>query len=121
MTDAQAQIVDPMIGAHIDGRYLVQGVLGRGGMAIVYEGIHEQLGRSVAIKVLSSGIALDPVLVERFLREARMASGLSHSNIVEVWDLGRLPDGRPYLVMPKLAGVDFASFLERNGPQPPSR
>lgn len=110
-----------MIGAHIDGRYLVQGVLGRGGMAIVYEGIHEQLGRSVAIKVLSAGIALDPVLVERFLREARMASGLSHSNIVEVWDLGRLLDGRPYLVMPKLAGVDFATFLERQGPQSPAR
>jgi serine/threonine protein kinase len=121
MTDAQAQIADPMIGTRIDDRYLVQGVLGRGGMAIVYEGIHEQLGRSVAIKVLSAGIALDPVLVERFLREARMASGLSHSNIVEVWDLGRLPDGRPYLVMPKLAGVDFSTFLEREGPQSPAR
>jgi serine/threonine protein kinase len=121
MTDAQAQIADPMIGVRIDGRYLVQGVLGRGGMAVVYEGVHEQLGRSVAIKVLSSGIALDPVLVERFLREARMASGLSHSNIVEVWDLGRLADGRPYLVMPKLAGVDFSTLLEREGPQSPAR
>jgi serine/threonine-protein kinase len=112
---------DPLIGARLDGRYRITGVLGRGGMGIVYEGVHEQLGRAVAIKVLGPNTATDPIVVERFLREARIASGLGHGNIVDVSDLGRLPDGRPYLVMPKVTGADFATLLEREGPQSPSR
>jgi serine/threonine-protein kinase len=112
---------DPLIGARLDGRYRITGVLGRGGMGIVYEGVHEQLGRAVAIKVLGPNTATDPIVVERFLREARIASGLGHGNIVDVSDLGRLPDGRPYLVMPKVTGADFATLLEREGPQAPAR
>src|SRR6188472_1889144 len=95
---------DPLIGAQLDGRYRVSGLLGRGGMGVVYEGVHEELGRAVAIKVLFPAHATDALVVERFVREARIASGLSHGNIVEVSDLGRLPDGRPYLVMPKVHG-----------------
>ena len=114
-------IRDPLIGTRIDGRYLVQGVLGRGGMGVVYDGVHEQLGRNVAIKVLGAGIAGDPTAVKRFLREARTASQLTHGNIVDVSDLGQLPDGRPYLVMAKMQGVDLATMLERLGPQTPQR
>src|SRR4051794_4148642 len=112
---------EPLIGGRLDGRYRTTGVLCRGGMGIVYEGVHEQLGRAVAIKVLGPNTATDPVVVERFLREARIASGLGHGNIVDVSDLGRLPDGRPYLVMPKVHGADFATLLEREGPQLPAR
>src|SRR5882672_1232366 len=112
---------DPLIGASLENRYRVTGVLGRGGMGTVYEGVHEHLGRAVAIKVLGPNTATDPVVVERFLREARIASSLGHGNIVDVSDLGRLPDGRPYLVMPKVHGKDFATLLERDGPQSPER
>ena len=112
---------DPFIGTLLDGRYLVTGVLGRGGMGVVYEGVHEQLGRAVAIKVLGPDTATDPVVVERFLREARIASSLGHGNIVDVSDLGRLKDGRPYLVMPRVQGVDFATLLECEGPMPAAR
>jgi serine/threonine-protein kinase len=112
---------DPLVGVLLDGRYHVTGVLGRGGMGIVYEGLHQPLGRSVAIKVLGPNTASDPVVVARFLREARVASGLAHGNIVDVSDLGRLPDGRPYLVMPKVAGIDFATLIEREGRMPPAR
>ncbi len=118
---ATAQIRDPLVGSRIDGRYLIQGVLGRGGMGVVYDGIHEQLGRAVAIKVLSSGIATEPTAIERFLREARTASSLTHGNIVDVTDLGELPDGRPYLVMPKMQGQDLLSLLHQKGPQSPAR
>lgn len=118
---ATAQIRDPLVGSRIDGRYLIQGVLGRGGMGVVYDGIHEQLGRAVAIKVLSSGIATEPSAIERFLREARTASSLTHGNIVDVTDLGELPDGRPYLVMPKMQGQDLLSLLHEKGPQSPTR
>src|SRR5687768_3034703 len=98
--DAIPKPTDPLIGARLDGRYLLTGVLGKGGMGVVYEGLHEALGRPVAVKVLSAAIAAEEVVVQRFLREARIAAGLGHGNIVDVSDLGHLPDGRPYLVMP---------------------
>jgi len=120
-TDPLAQARDPLVGTVIDGRYLVQGVLGRGGMGVVYDGVHEQLGRAVAIKVLGAGIAGDPVSVQRFLREARTASQLTHGNIVDVSDLGVLPDGRPYLIMAKMQGEDFATLLTTRGVQTPRR
>jgi serine/threonine-protein kinase len=113
--------VDPLIGARIDGRYTVRGKLGHGGMGVVYDGVHDELGRSVAIKVLNAAWAADPTAVARFLREARTAGSFTHGNIVDVSDLGRLPDGRPYLVMPKIAGIDLATLLRESGAQPPKR
>jgi serine/threonine-protein kinase len=118
---ASAEIRDPLVGTRIDDRYLVRGVIGRGGMGVVYEGVHERLGRPVAIKVLGPGIAGDRTAVERFLREARTASLLTHGNIVDVSDLGALPDGRPYLVMAMLQGTDLCSLLQQQGPQTPRR
>jgi serine/threonine protein kinase len=120
-TDPLAKVRDPLIGQRIDGRYLVQGVLGRGGMGVVYEGLHEQLNRHVAIKVLGAGISGDPVAVKRFLREAQTASQLTHGNIVDVSDIGVLDDGRPYLIMPKVNGIDLGALLVRQGPQTPRR
>jgi serine/threonine protein kinase len=119
--DTQPRWDDPLIGLEIDRRYVISGVLGRGGMGVVYEGVHTELGRPLAIKVLNPAWASDPEAVERFLREARTASSLSHANIVDVTDLGRLADGRPYLVMPKIVGMDIATVLTESGPLPPRR
>jgi serine/threonine protein kinase len=121
MSTANCAADDALIGSRIDGRYTLQRVLGQGGMGVVYEGVHDELGRAVAIKVLNAAWATDRTAVERFLREARTASSFSHSNIVDVSDLGRLADGRPYLVMPKISGVDLATLLAENGPQPAKR
>ena len=112
---------DPLLGTTIDDRYVVHEVLGRGGMGVVYGGVHEKLGREVAIKVLAAGLGTDSVAAQRFLREARIASNLSHGTIVDVSDLGQLPDGRPYLIMPRVQGIDFAALLTREGPLPLSR
>lgn len=112
---------EPAVGSYIDGRYRVDGVLGRGGMAVVYAGEHLELQRVVAIKVLDQAQATDPVVVGQFLLEARTASGLSHPHIVSVSDLGRLPDGRPYLVMPMIFGTDVADLLASQGPLAPRR
>jgi serine/threonine-protein kinase len=120
-TDPLSKVRDPLLGQRIDGRYLVQGVIGRGGMGVVYDGLHEQLNRPVAIKVLGAGIAGDPVAVKRFLREAQTASQLTHGNIVDVSDLGVLDDGRPYLVMTKVHGMDLAALLMKDGIQSPRR
>mgnify|MGYP003546908944 FL=1 len=121
MSTVNAAVDDPLIGTRIDGRYTVHGVLGAGGMGVVYEGVHDELGRQVAIKVLNAAWATDRTAVERFLREARTASSFSHGNIVDVSDLGRLGDGRPFLVMPKITGVDLATLLHETGPQPAKR
>src|SRR5215510_1311557 len=121
MSTASSAAEDSLIGSRIDGRYTVHRVLGAGGMGVVYEGVHDELGRSVAIKVLNAAWASDRTAVERFLREARTASSFSHGNIVDVTDLGRLPDGRPYLVMPRIVGVDLATLLAETGPQPAKR
>ena len=121
MSTANCAADDALIGSRIDGRYTLHSVLGQGGMGVVYEGVHDELGRAVAIKVLNAAWATDRTAVERFLREARTASSFSHSNIVDVSDLGRLTDGRPYLVMPKISGTDLATLLAENGPQPAKR
>ena len=112
---------DPLLGARLDGRYRIRSVHGRGGMGVVYAAVHEDLRRDVAVKVLDKNWATDRNAIERFLQEARTASGLSHGNIVDVLDLGRLPDGRPYLVMPLILGADLATVLAEEGPQHPKR
>jgi serine/threonine protein kinase len=112
---------DPLVGSQIDRRYNIERVHGRGGMAVVYAGVHRELGLSVAIKVLDGALASDPEVVRLFLAEARTARLLSHPNIVAIFDLGCLPDGRPFLVMPMLTGSDLATLLLREGPQPPKR
>jgi serine/threonine protein kinase len=121
MSQSNAAHSDPLIGARVGDRYTIKGVLGQGGMGVVYDGVHDELQRPVAVKVLNTLWATDQTAVQRFLREARTASSFSHGNIVDVTDLGRLPDGRPYLVMPKVQGTDLATLLLHNGPQPAKR
>lgn len=102
----------------IGGRYRIRSRLGAGGMAVVYDAIHEELGREFAVKVVSVDLANHRGVIERFLKEARTVAALGHPNIVEVYDLGRLPDDRPYLVMERLHGKNFGHLLEERGPLP---
>ena len=93
-------------------RYDVGQVIGRGGMAEVYEGTDRRLNRRVAIKVLRPDLARDPMFQERFRREAQSAAGLNHPNIVAIYDTGEdlIGDGPnqvsvPYIVMEFVDGV----------------
>jgi serine/threonine-protein kinase len=104
-----------LIGATIDGKYVVHGVLGRGGMGTVFEAEHRALGRQVAVKVLHPKHAVKQNAVRRFHQEARAAGGIGHPNICEVIDLGTLEDGSPYLVMEKLAGETLAERIATEG------
>lgn len=90
---------------HIPG-YLLHGPLGKGGMAEVHLATQQSLQRQVAIKIL--GNAADQELVQRFVREGHLLAALHHPAIVTVYDIDRLADGRPYLVMEYLAGGDLA-------------
>ena len=112
---------DPLVGTLIAGKYRVIGVLGKGGVGVVYEARHETLGREAAIKVLSANWSMDETAVRRFQREARSASGLGHPNIVDVYDFGELDDGRPYLIMERLHGESLADVLQREGRMSPAR
>ncbi len=113
--------VDPLIGVEIGGRYVVHELLARGGMGAVYKGVHLELGRAVAVKVLSSAYAREEEAVKRFQREARTAGRIDHPNIVAILDLGRLGSGEPYLVMELLEGVDLADCIAREAPMRPDR
>lgn len=104
-------------------RYSVGQVIGRGGMAEVYEGTDRRLNRKVAIKVLRPDLARDPMFQERFRREAQSAAGLNHPNIVAIYDTGEdlIEDGAsqvsvPYIVMEFVDGVTLRQMLT-NGPR----
>jgi serine/threonine protein kinase len=99
-----------MDGQLISGRYRLDAVLGRGGMATVWRGVDERLGRPVAIKLLDRADTADSVMLQRFDREARTAGGLTHPNIVAVYDVGT-DNGVPYLVMELIDGTSVAALL----------
>ena len=109
--------------SQLGDRYDVGQVIGRGGMAEVYEGTDRRLNRRVAIKILRSDLAKDPMFQERFRREAQSAAGLSHPNIVAVYDTGEdlvgIGAGQvnvPYIVMEYVDGVTLRQMLN-NGPR----
>ena len=87
-------------------------------MGTVYEAEHLGLGRAVAVKVLNPSQAKKRVAVKRFQQEARAAGAIGHPNICEVYDLGLLDDGSPYLVMEKLIGTTLADRISREGGLP---
>ena len=98
-------------GTPLDNTYQVVRFLGRGGMGDVYEVKHARLAGRYAAKLLSSDLADNAQAFSRFQREALIASGLSHPNIVNVIDFCHLSDGLPCLVMEFLDGVDLAQVL----------
>ena len=97
------------------GRYRLGEPIGSGGMALVYLAEDCELGRRVAVKLLADNLAADEDFRARFLREAQLAARLSHPNIVHVYDLGRDPSGRPFIVMEYVEGTTLAMLLEREG------
>ncbi len=95
------------------GKYRVTRELGRGGMAAVYEAEHVDLGKRVAIKVLAAELANSAIVIERFIREARAAASVKSPHIVEVYDSGRLEDGRPFIAMELLVGESLYDRMAR--------
>jgi eukaryotic-like serine/threonine-protein kinase len=101
----------PKAGDVIGGKFVVEGVLGVGGMGAVLSARHAHLGQKVAIKVLLRHAARAPEAVARFLREAKTAVGLQSAHVVRVMDVGTLDDGLPYMVMEHLTGTDLDALL----------
>jgi len=93
------------------GPYKVASLIGRGGMAAVYQAFHPATDRQVAIKVMLPDVATDEVFQRRFEREAKTLAGLQHIHILSVFDYGE-QDGVNYLVMPYLPGRTLGDRLE---------
>ena len=97
------------------GSYKIVCQLGSGGMSSVYKALHEESGSLVALKVLPRTLAQNPILLQRFLREAQSAEHLDHPNIVAIYDRG-FDQGRHYLVLEYVEGNDLADRVRAQGP-----
>jgi beta-lactam-binding protein with PASTA domain len=106
-------------GTVIDGRYEVLSRIGTGGMADVYLARDQLLGRQVAVKLLHYRFAEDQEFVERFRREASSAAGLSHPNVVAIFDRGEW-DGTYYIAMEYLPGRSLKAVVREQGPLDPT-
>jgi eukaryotic-like serine/threonine-protein kinase len=105
------------VGAILDGKFRIDGLLGTGGMAMVLAATHLQLEQRVAIKLLLPTAVENPDVVARFLLEGRCASRIRSEHVVRVLDVGMDGD-RPYLVMEYLDGMDLNALLVEKGPLP---
>jgi len=110
-----------LIGQFLDGRYLVKKLIGEGGMGLVYEAEHGEIGRRVAVKVLHAAFTRQNEVVARFRAEARAATRIGHPHIVEVLDSGTTVDGAVYFVMEYLEGHDVSELIRREGSLPAAR
>ncbi len=99
----------------IDGKYRLARLIGTGGMGAVYEGENVLIRRRVAIKILHAGSTGNADAIRRFEREAQAAGEIGNDHILEVLDLGSLPNGDRYLVMEYLDGETLAARIERHG------
>src|ERR1700761_1802867 len=102
------------------GDFEIVEVAGAGGMGVVYKARQQPLERDVALKVIREEIASEPEYRERFLREARLAASVDHPNVVTVYDV-RDEDGRLYLVMQWIDGIDLRQLLDGSGRLTPKR
>src|ERR671934_987221 len=110
-------VSDTLLNTRFDDRYRILRKLGTGGMANVYLAEDEVLGRRVAIKILNDRHAGDEQFVERFRREAKNAAGLSHPNIVSIYDRGEA-EGTYYIAMEYLDGRSLKELILSRGPAP---
>jgi serine/threonine-protein kinase len=112
----EAEVAASLVGMVLADRYRVERVIGIGGVGTVFRATQIGLERRVAIKVLRPELTQNPTAMERFAREARTAAALQHPNIVTVHDFGTTIEGRAYLVMEFIKGLNLAQWIRRNRP-----
>jgi serine/threonine-protein kinase len=111
---------DPRIGTTINGRYVLEAVLGEGGMATVYRARHALVDRPCAVKILNPALARDKLVRERFRREAKSAKKIAHPNVIDIFDEGDTGDGTAFMVMELLDGEPLDNIVTK-GPMPLQR
>ena len=106
------------IGSELADTYRITRLLGRGGMAFVYEAVHVRLPTRMAVKVITGDTGADPRFLQRFRQEAEILARLRHPHVVHVSDWNMTEQGQPYLVMELLEGEDLSQRLRRTGAMP---
>ena len=111
------------IGTVVDGRYEITGLLGQGGFATVFRARHVHIGSEVALKILDLKLGkTEKEFVERFIREAQIASRIKHPNVVNIYDFGFAgSQDRPYIAMELLVGHELSDEIQERGPLTPKR
>ncbi|HEU5060549.1 MAG TPA: serine/threonine-protein kinase, partial [Kofleriaceae bacterium] len=112
---------DPLLGATLAGRYLIEELIGEGGMGRVYRACHHELPRNFAIKVLFGELAALSEMRARFRMEAESAARLDHPNLVPVVDVGETEEGLLYLAMEYVDGRNLAEIIASEAPLEPAR
>src|SRR5689334_1843766 len=90
---------EELVGSTVDGRYLIEQIIGKGGMGTVYRCRHVVVGKPFAMKVLRAGIEQTGDVLQRFIREAQTTNSVRSRHIVAMNDFGQLPSGQFYVVM----------------------
>jgi serine/threonine-protein kinase len=112
LTDEEVAVLDGELQTGTElGDWRIERRIGQGGMGTVYAAVHRMIGKRAAIKVVRGELCRSPLTAERFLQEARVVNQIGHPNIVDIFHIGRLDDGRPYLVMELLRGHTLADHL----------
>ncbi|MFC4532351.1 serine/threonine-protein kinase [Sphaerisporangium dianthi] len=109
----------PLIGAQV-ADYLVEAVVGRGGMATVYRARDRRLGRAVALKVLAPQLSADQRFRDRFVRESRLVAAVDHPNIIPIYEAGEADD-LLFIAMRYVDGADLRKLIQGSGPLPVAR
>ena len=103
------------------GDYRVEETIAEGGMGLIYAGVHPVISKRVAVKVISKQFAENPKAVSRFIMEARSVNQIGHHNIVDIFSIGELEDGRTYLIMELLEGLSLHDLLMKAKSLPPGK
>lgn len=103
-------------GARVNDKFVIEALIGEGGLGVVVAAKNVHLDQTVAIKYLRPSALASAGVAERFLREARLAAKIRSEHVVRVYDVGTLPDGAPYMIMEYLAGTDLGRQLSASGP-----
>ncbi|MDI1450757.1 serine/threonine-protein kinase [Polyangium sp. 6x1] len=102
------------------GEYRIERKIGEGGFGAVYAAVHPVIGKSAAIKVLNPQYSHNPVMVSRFVAEARAVNQIRHRGIIDIFSFGKLEDGRQYYIMELLEGMTLEAYLRERGRLRPS-
>lgn len=108
---------DPFVNTVLDGKYLIEEPIGKGGMGLVYRAKHVNFNRLFAIKILKNELVSDPQAIKRFRNEANAAGMIRHPNAITITDFNITNDGAAYLVMDYVEGRSLRDILKKEGKQ----